>query len=452
MLGSRKSSLKPIFNIVLTSLLLFSANGLAKKQVLPIETWTTQKGAKVFYVYTPELPMVDIQVTFDAGSARDGQKFGLARLTNEMLSAGTNSLNADAIAEAFDNVGAVYDNSVNRDMAVLALRSLTADKFLTPALQTFTTILSAANFPEQEFNRVKNQTLNVLNKQDEEPAVIAAKAFYKSLYTNSPYSHPVIGDKANVARMTIADLKEFYSKFYTANNAIITIVGAVKLDRAKHIAEQLTQSLPTGNSVAQLASSSQQTQAITQHIPFDSTQTHILIGYLGIKPTDPNYFSAMVGNTIFGGGTLTSRLFDQVREQRGLAYSVYSQFIPLKERGPFVIELQTRRTEANNAIDLVQKNLRDYIQSGPTMTELTAAKKNLVRGFLLRLAGNRSIIAQLNNIAFYNLPLDYLDTYRDNVNKVTGEQIKTVFRQLIPVDKLVTVTVGFNNLPQHAEK
>lgn len=433
-------------------LLSFSNSVFADKTVLPIKTWSTESGTKVFYVYAPELPMVDIQLVFDAGSARDGKKFGLARLANEMLGSGTKTMDADAIAAAFENVGAIYANTVNRDMAVLALRSLTEDKFLNPAVNTFTSVLTEANFPDKEFARIQKQTLNVLNKQEEEPAVIATKAFYNSLYSNFPYGHSVTGTKETVNSIAVTDLKDFYKQYYSAKNAIVSIVGAVDLDKAKMLAEQITRKLPTGDAAKSQNFTLSNTQAIEQHIPFDSTQTHILIGYLGIKHKDSNYFSALVGNTIFGGGTLTSRLFDQVREKRGLAYSVYSQFVPLKERGPFVIELQTRKEESDNAINVVNKTLRDYIQNGPTQTELDLAKKNMVRGFLLRLAGNSSIIAQLNNIAFYKLPLNYLDTYRDNVNKVTAEQIKDAFKQLLPVNKLITVTVGFNQSSQHAQK
>lgn len=438
--------------ILLFFMLIFSIQAFAQKQVLPINTWTTANGTKVLYVHTPELPMVDIQLVFDAGSARDGDKFGLAKLTNELLASGTKTMDVDAIALAFDNVGALYANTVSRDYAVLGLRSLTDSKFLEPAVATFTSVLTEPSFPNDEFKRIQKQTLNALNKQEEEPAVIALKAFYRSLYDSAPYSHPIIGTTDTVNALKIQDAKEFYKKYYTAKNAIVSIVGAVNTDEAKKLAEQITSKLPPGESPQSLAENTNISQAVQQHIPFESTQTHILIGYLGIKHNDPQYFSAMVGNNILGGGALTSRLFNQVREKRGLAYSVGSQFIPLKEKGPFVIELQTRKNETSNAINVVNNTLREYVQTGPTTNELEMAKKYLTRGFMLKLAGNSAIVAQLNKIGFYQLPLNYLDTYRDNINKVTREQVMSVFKQVSPIDRLVTVTVGYNTLIQHAQK
>jgi zinc protease len=159
-----------------------------------------------------------------------------------------------------------------------------------------------------------------------------------------------------------------------------------------------------------------------------------------------------VGNYVLGGGMLTSRLFDEVREKRGLAYSVYSQFSALKEKGPFIIELQTRNKEVGNAIKVVNNTLDNFVKAGPSPEELLSAKKNLTEGFTLRLATNSAIIGQLINIGYYQLPLNYLDTYKSNILKVSDQQVREVFQKIIHPEQLVTVTVGNNLALENAKQ
>lgn len=414
----------------------------APTSLLPIKRWITQAGTPVLFVQERELPMLDVQVVFDAGSARDDRFPGLARMTNEALSSGTKTKNANQIAAAFEEVGANYSVAVNRDMAVVALRSLSDPQFLTPSLLMFSQVIAKPNFPATEFLRIKKQTLNTLDEQEEQPSSIASKAFYNSLYDGLPYGHPIIGTKACVEKLTVDQLKTFYQQHYIAQNALITIVGSVDEAKAKQIAEDIASQLLKGKKSPVLVTNKESPAARNQHIAFPSSQTHVLIGQKGINRNDPNYFSVIVGNYILGGGTLTSRLFDAVREQRGLAYSVHSQFNAFKDKGPFIIELQTRNSQANNAIQIVTKTIKEFVEIGPSDKELMAAKDNLTKGFILRLASNSAITSQLTNIGFYQLPLDYLDTYQRHINEVTNQQVKQVFKQVVRPDQLLTVTVG----------
>lgn len=444
--GRRMSvKLKSFFLFLLTLITYSSAFALNQPTMLPIQKWTTTSGTPVYYVHAPELPMIDIQVVFDAGSARDSNKPGLAELTNDSLNSGTQTRNADEIAMAFDNVGAVYTSAVNRDMAIVALRSLADAKFFQPAFHSFLDVISKPIFPMHEFTRIQKQILNLLNQEEQLPAMIATKAFYTAVYNNTPYGHPIMGTIPSVSTLKTNDLEDFYKKYYTANNALIAIVGSLNSSEAHNIAERLSSSLSKGPSLSPVPSDSVSQQALQRHISFPSAQTNILMGQIGIKRNDPSYFPATVGNYILGGGLLTSRLFEEVREKRGLAYSVRSQFSSLRERGPFIIELQTRNTEAANAINIVNNTLAKFIAKGPTAEEVISAKKNLTQGFILRLASNSAVIAQLVNIGFYKLPLSYLDTYKANISKVTNQDIKDVFQKIVNPEHLVTVTVGNTN-------
>jgi zinc protease len=163
---------------------------------------------------------------------------------------------------------------------------------------------------------------------------------------------------------------------------------------------------------------------------------------VGITPQEPDYFPLVVGNYTLGSGGFVSRLYQQVREQRGLVYGIHSSFATLAARGPFTISLQTRNEEAANAEELTREILRKFIQEGVTDSELAAAQKNLLGSFPLELASNSDIMAQIVRLGFYQLPLDYLDTYRDNVASVTTEKVLTAFQKHVQPDALTKVVVG----------
>lgn len=414
---------------------------MARQVILNIQHWRTSQGTPVYFVHTPELPMIDIRVVFNAGSSRDGGKLGVSDLTSGLLDEGTSRFSADEIAEKFDNLGAVYHAGIRQDSAYMSLRSLTDPNFLTPALDLFQQLLSEPAFSAESFERVRKQILTCLEEDLQQPATLAQDAFYAVLYAAHPYGHPLSGDIASVNALTREDVINFYQRYYSARNALVALVGNVQVERAREIAEQLMRRLPSGEAAPKL-NLAQSASSISQAIDFPSQQTTIYLGQVGITPQEPDYFPLLVGNYTLGGGGMVSRLFREVREQKGLVYGIYSAFMPLFARGPFSLKLQTRNEEAKNAIDLTRTILQHFVQEGPTTAELIAAQKNLIGGFSLDLAGNANILAQLVRIGFYQLPLDYLDTYCSQIAAVTQQQICEAFRRHIQPDTLVQVTVG----------
>lgn len=443
-----------LVNRCLSVLFLFFLNTTFanEKAILPIKQWQTKSGTPVLYVHEGELPIVDIQMVFDAGSSRDGAKLGISKITIESISSGTNRRTANDIAALFDNVGARFSAAVNRDMALVAMRSLSDPKFFQPAFNAFADVLAHASFPDKEFLRIQKQTLNSLAEQEEQPSSIATKAFYRAVYDATPYGHPISGTQATVAKLTANDLRQFYKSFFTAQNGLIAIVGDISEDKARQLAETLSSQLNQGPKQSPLPVNKQTAHPLQQYIAFPSSQTHVLIGQVGINRNSPDYFPAMVGNYILGGGLLTSRLFNEVREKRGLVYSVYSQFNALKDKGPFVIELQTRNSEVDTAIRVVNDTLNSFVETGPTQLELESAKKNLTQGFILRLTSNSAIIGQLINIGYYKLPLSYLDTYQSNIAQVTDKQVREVFKNIIHPKDLVTIKVGDQVISENVKK
>lgn len=410
--------------------------------VVDIQYWITENGVRVYYVPVHTLPMVDIACVFDAGASRNGKKGGLAYLTNELLAEGTNDLSANQIAQKFDEVGAQLQSQSLRDMAILSLRSLSSPKELSVAVKTLGEILSEPSFPEEGFKREQRNMIVALKQQLQLPQHVANKAMYNLLYGSQPYSNWVLGDEDAVRKLTMGDVKDFYRKYYVANNAVVAIVGDVDLEGANAIARTLTQNLLPGGCAPMLPEVENLKQTLTKKIEFPSAQTHILIATPGIKRQDPDYYALTVGNHILGGNGSVSRVFDTIRNQHGLAYSAYSYFIPMKERGPFILGCQTRNDKAHEAEKMLETLLRDFVNKGPTDEELDVAKQNLLGGYALQFSSNSDIANQVAALGYYDLPLDYFNQYKTAVERLNVRDIKKAFQRRVPTDKLVIVTVG----------
>ena len=407
-----------------------------------IEHWQTPQGSRVYYVHTEGLPMVDVQVAFDAGSARDGGQFGLSALTSGMLDTGAGQWNADQIAQRFESVGAQFGSSISIDMASVSLRSLTDKPLLDKALETMRVILASPSFNEADFQREKNRTLAGLKQQEESPAALAGIAYYKALYGDHPYGHPSSGLIATVSGLTASDLRSFYQKYYVAANAIVVIVGDLPRQQAEQTALDLVSGLPVGQKPELLPDVVMPVKAGMQHIDFPSSQTHVLVGMPGTYRKDVDYFNLYVGNHILGGGGLVSKLFEEVREKRGLAYSASSSFAAMFRKGPFTLSLQTRNDQTGKALEVLNLTLADFIAQGPTEAELIAAKKNITGGFAMRFDTNKELSSYVAMIGFYEMPLDYLETFQKNVEQVTVASVKEAFKRRIDLQLMQTITLG----------
>lgn len=407
-----------------------------------IEYWITSAGAEVYYVHAPELPMVDIQIIFDAGSSRDEDALGIAMLTNSLLADGANGDDADKISNDFESLGAIYAADIGYDSASLQLRSLTESELLKSAIVNLKKVLSAPDFPTDALERRQSQMLIGIKAKQQSPAAIAKDAFMKATYQSHPYAKPSEGTETSVKAINRKDIVSFYKKHYTAKNSMIAIVGAVSHELAKQISEDISAGFQDGEKASSIRAVENLEEPQSIFIEYPSAQTHILVGQPGMKRGDSDYFSLYVGNHILGGGGMVSRLFEEVREKRGLSYSAYSYFSPMLFKGPFTAGLQTKTDQADEATSVLLENIKNYIEQGPTEEELIAAKKNITGGYPLRIDSNSKILNYVVVIGYYKLPLDYLETFNNNVEVVTIESIKDAFKRRLSPDKLVMVKVG----------
>ena len=432
-----------LIGLVSVSVCSFAAD--ATKSILPIQEWHTANGVRVLWVALPQQPIVDVSVLFHAGSAQDGQAFGLANLTANLLDEGTKTLSADQVAEDFDNNVAIFGAGASRDSTTVSLRSLSDPSYLTPALKTFTAVLNQPSFPEASVTRVKNETLQAIASDEESPDGMAARVFYKNLYGTHPYAHSVLGDKNTIQAMNRTAVENFYHHYYNANNALVVIVGDVDETKVHTIAEQLVGHLPSGEKAPAIPDPNNIPANKDVTVDFPTTQSSIRIGTLGIARGNPDFYAITVGNYILGGGSFVSRLYQNVREKQGLSYGVTSGFTTLQQPGPFSIILQTQNASREQAIKTVDNTLSDFIATGPTADEVSLAQNNIIGSFPLALSGNDNISNAVAIVGFYNLPLDYLDHYRDNVAGVTLNDVNQAMNKYLKGKPLLTVVVTETN-------
>jgi len=429
----------------LTALFLITQASLALA-TLPIQHWQTPAGVRVYFIESHDLPILDVSVDFSAGSSADTpEKSGRASLTHQLLDLGAGGLSEDQIAKALADVGAQLGGHFDQDRAGASLRTLSSERERKQALEILARVIQRPEFPVNVLEREKARVIAGLKESDTRPGNIADRALMKMLYGSHPYGLRGSGEIESVAAIQRKDLVDFYQSRYVAAGAVVAIMGDVSRAEAAAIAEALTKDLPSGASQGAPAAALPAVTAPlaeTRRIPHPATQSHILLAYPGLRRDDPDYIPLFVGNYVLGGGGFVSRLLQEIRQKRGLAYSAHSYFSPLRQAGPFVVGLQTKKEQADEALKLTRKVLADFVADGPTQKELLAAKQNIIGGFPLRIDSNAKIMGYLSLIGFYNLPLTYLDDFVQAVDKVTVAQIKDAFQRRIKPEGMVTVVVG----------
>jgi len=419
-------------------------------QVGKITQWHTSNGMKVLFQRAESLPMIDFRLIFDAGAARDGSfksgggdvLAGLAKLTNGLIFEGTSELSADQIADQFASLGVEYGNGSYRDMAVVNVRTLSYEKQRDSALELLTKILATASFPEEALQRESARMLVALDYADQTPSKKASRFFYESLYATHPYGTPPEGNRKSLKAIEQKDLKAYYKQFYVAKNVVLAIVGDLTETQAQAYAEKIANALPVGEKVAALPSAEQNSEAQVIRENHPSTQTTVLIGQPVLKRGDKDLYALYVGNHILGGSGFSARLMKEVRVKRGLTYSIGSYLVPMHAQGPYQFSFTTKKSSTEEAIQLVEKNLKKFIDQGPTKEELEEAKLNITGSFPLRQASNKDIVENLAVIGFYDLPLDYLDKYNEHIEAITLEQIKSAYQRRVHPEKMTTIIVG----------
>ncbi|WP_372861221.1 M16 family metallopeptidase [Psychrobacter sp.] len=419
-----------------------------------IQQFKTKAGVPVRFVQTTALPIVDIDLRFNAGSGRDGSisntGFGIANMTATMLTQGSKRLDENEFTRAVETLGINLNSSAYKDMFIVSLRSLSDDKHLLPAVDLMTQMLSEPAFDDSILARNKARLLVGLQQQKQDPNSLASIAFSEALYGEHPYAHPSAGTLESVPTIEKQQLIDFKNRYLVAANASVAITGNLTLEQAKKLAEDITSKLPKGQPATELPEPKPLSQAKHIHIPFPSTQTTVLMGQLGDKrATDPQsqqkQTNFAVGNEVLAGGDFNARLMTEIRQNLGYTYGISGSMNPMLARGPYQIGFSTRNDKARAAIDASLAVINDTLEKGITSTEMRLTTDNLKNSFPMGFASNAGINGLLGMMNFYQLPNSYLTDYVKRVDQVKLSEVNQTMRDTLKPDDFLIVTVGQEN-------
>ena len=430
---------------------LFRASTLLPLLLLPaaaaaggpvVQAWTLENGARVLFVESRAVPILDVAVDFRAGSAFDpAERSGLAAMTQHLARFGAGGITEEDIARRLGDVGAQLSGRIDVDRAGFVLRTLSSRQERAQALDVFARVVQSPDFPVSVLERERTRIGTNLREEATRPGIIASRLFFAAAYGSHPYASRPLGDADGVRALTRETVVDFRRRFYSGVSAVVSIVGDVSRAEAGEIARLVAGALPAGSVRPTLPPVPSLSAAQVRRVPHPSLQSHILVGMPAASRSDPDFFALLVGNHVLGGSGFSSRLVAEVREKRGFAYSVFSSIMPWLDRGPFQIALQTRKDQTDEALAVVRSVLFEFLSKGPTEQEMAAARRNLVSGFPLRIDTNREVLEQVSLIGFHDLPVDWLSQWPRLVERVTREDVVRAFQRLDP-QRLVTVVVG----------
>ena len=427
--------------------MLFAAQAFA---VLPIQEISLSNGTKAYLIQTNALPMIDIEISIDAGSRYDPKnQSGLAALTAAMLTRGISwqgsTLNEAQQADAIAELGASISASASGERTIVRARSLSKPELFNPLLQLLVASVSKPIFDQSILMREKQRVSSAIQEGDTKPEVVLQKRFRQAVFGNYPLARS--SSIESIAAIQEGDLKRFHQDFYRQDRVIVNLVGNIDHAGAKQIAEQIIGALPAkGPTIPVLPPLERspiepESQRVIR-IPFQTQQTHIAMGMTAISRDNPDYFPLLVGNYVLGGGGFVSRLVGEVRDKRGFAYSVFSYFQPGRDTGTFEAGLQTRNDQADQALKVLQETVARFIEDGPSEAELAAAKANLINGYPLRLDSNRKLLDNLSAITWNQLPLNTLDIWTQHVAAVKKDDVRNAFKRHLDMRRMISVLVG----------
>ena len=389
----------------------------------------------------PSLPIVSVRLLIRAGSRYDpGPGHGLANLTSRLLTLGTPTRDAMSISGLIEGMGAHFWADCGREQATVNLNILKKD--LDTGLALMSEVLTAASFPEKEVDRTKQSLMASIRAKRDRPQAIGREAFRAALYPDSFYGRPVEGSEDTVRGLDRKAVVDFHRRYYRPDRTILVAVGDTTHEEMRQkLTEVLTDwTRSDGKADAPVVLRPPKRAAVK--IDRNLVQSNILMGHEGPLRMNPDHYSIRVMNQVLGGGDLSSRLGDSIRNRRGLAYSVYSYFVSGRNAGRFQLAMQTQNENAREAIEVARAEIERIRREGVTAEELRDAKSYLTGSFALDLETNDDIAGFLGQVEYLGLGLDYLEQYPELIRKVTAEDVLRVARKYLQPEKLILVVVG----------
>jgi len=406
------------------------------------ERFITKNGMTVLLLERKALPFITVSVSVRAGSVFDPEGLsGLGNITADLLTEGTKSRSAKEISEEIDFVGGSLGSSGGIDYASASLTVLSKDR--DKGFELLSDILINPAFDEKEIERARSQIRAGIISKEDDPSTVAAEAFNKILFGSHPYALPADGSLETLDRIDRKGISGFHGKYYHPNNIIMAVVGDIsKKELEKLLSRHFGKWKKKEISYPENPAAKRLDKKRVEFIDKDISQANVQLGHLGIRRENPDFYAAYVMNYILGGGGFVSRLMTEIRDNRGLVYSVYSYFNPLKDPGPFKVGLQTKNGSAGEAIKESLSQIRVIREKGVSEKELQDAKDYLIGSFPLKFTTNSKIASYLTYMEIYNLGLDYLDRFPKIIEALTVDDVNKVARTLLDPENFVLVVVG----------
>jgi zinc protease len=405
-----------------------------------VERVRTPLGLEIWFVRDDTLPMLSVEYAFRGGATQDpAAKPGVANLVAGLLDEGAGPLDARAFHERLEARAITLHFSANRDAMRGSIRTLSEHR--AEAFELSRLAVSAPRFDTEAVERIRAAMLAGLRRRAANPNDIASLRWSALAFPGHPYGRPVEGTLDSVPQISAEDLRAFARKNFTRSNLKIAAVGSIDAKDLAALVDKLFGGLPEKAELAPVPDVTPQT-GVREVVELNVPQTVILFGGAGLKRADPDFIPAYVLNHILGGGTFTSRLYREVREKRGLAYSISSYLAPYDYAGIFLGSVSTRNDRAQQSLDIIVEEIRRIAAEGPTPEELAKAKSFLIGSYALRFDTSGKIAGQLLSLQLENLDIDYLDRRKGLIEGVTDADIRRAAKRFLADARLLVLMVG----------
>jgi len=406
-----------------------------------IERITSPGGIEAWLVESHANPLIAMRFAFRGGAAQDPEgKEGLAYFISSMMDEGAGSLDAIAFQEREQALAMRMDFDASRDVMLGSVQTLTANK--DEVFDLVHLALTRPRFDSDAVERVRAQILAGLKFDENDPEVVAALAWDRLAFHDHPYGRPIKGTMASIAAISPADLKDYATRVFARDKLVITVVGDIDAKTLGPVLDRVFAGLPAHATLAPVADANPPLGPELEIVEMDVPQSVAQFGHRGMARKDDDFIPAYVLNYIIGGGGFASRLMEEVREKRGLAYSVYSNLYTYQHGAVLVGNVATKNEAVGQSLEVIEGELRRLAEQGPTAEELASAKSYLTGAYALRFESSSNIASQLLWIQIEDLGIDYVDRRNALVEAVTLDDIRRVAKRLIEADHLITTIVG----------
>lgn len=425
---------------VLIGLVVASAFAAGAANAVTIERVVSPKGIEAWLVQEDAVPLIAMSFAFEGGAAQDpAEKPGVANMLSALLDEGAGPLDSEAFQLALNDNAIGLSFSIGRDTFRGSFRTLRDTK--DEATRLLKLALTEPRFDAEPVERMRAQILAGIVARERDPGEQASNALMTSLFPGHAYGRPSEGTIDSVSAISTEDLRTYFGKIVARDNLKVAVVGAIDAGALAILLDDVFGDLPVKANRTGLAEVEPAVGSDIS-IPMAIPQTLIQFAGKGLKRDDPDFIAASIASHILGGGGFTSRLYEEIREERGLAYSVSLGMAPLEHTGVVFVSTSTRSDQADAVVALIESEIQRFAKEGPTDEELAEAKAYLIGSYPLRFDTSRSIANQLLAIQLDDLGLDYVDQRNDLIAAVTIEDVRRVAERLFGDGDMTIVRVG----------